>query len=428
MQAQHRKDDASRVTTRDEAASLLERLFAPDLIGGILLILATAVALVWANTGVSDSYDALWSTRFTIGFEGFELSKPLILWVNDLLMAIFFLLVGLEIKAELLTGELNSPRKAAVPAIAAVGGMLAPAAIFFMVAHGDSSVRGWGIPVATDIAFALGCLRMLGTRVPASLLIFLTALAIIDDLGAILIITLFYAHDTHVLPLAIAALLTIVLVLVNRSGARRISIYVVLGVALWVATLKSGIHATIAGVILGVCIPADVPAAGDKPARIESPLRVLEHALAPWVNLAIIPIFALANAGVRLGGLSLRDLNSPAALGIILGLVVGKQLGIFSATYAGVRLGLGSLPVEVGWRHVYGASVLGGIGFTMALFIAALAYGEGNSLAEQAKLAILIASALCAAGGILILLRAGSTSGLSAEQTAGEAQVQDRAE
>jgi NhaA family Na+:H+ antiporter len=396
-------------TATYEAASLLERLFAPDLAGGTLLIIATTVALVWANSGASDWYDAVWGAKFTIGFEGFQLSKPLVLWVNDLLMAIFFLLVGLEIKAELLTGELNSPRKAVVPAIAALGGMLVPAAIFFLVTHGDPSERGWGTPIATDIAFALGCLRMLGARVPASLLVFLTALAIIDDLGAILVITIFYAHELSTTVLATAAVLTIVLVVANRVGVRRISIYLVLGAALWVATLKSGIHATIAGVILGLCIPAAVPArAADssEPGASESPLRVVEHALAPWVNLVIIPLFALANAGVRLGGITLRDLSSPAALGIVLGLVVGKQLGIFSVTYAAVRLGLGSLPVGVTWRHLYGASVLGGIGFTMSLFIAALAYGEGNSLAEQAKIAILIASLVCGAAGLFILLRA----------------------
>ena len=392
----------------DEHASLLQRLFAPDLIGGTLLILATAVALVWANSGAADSYDSLWSARFTIGFEGFQLSKPLILWVNDLLMAIFFLLVGLEIKAELLIGELNTPSRAAVPAIAAVGGMITPALIFFLVAHEEPAVRGWGIPIATDIAFALGCLRMLGSRVPSSLLVFLTAVAIIDDLGAILVITIFYAHDMSIAALMIAGGLTIALVVANRTGVRRISIYMLLGAVLWIATLKSGIHATIAGVILGLCIPADTDKATRNLEADESLLRVVEHAVAPWVTLAIIPIFALANAGVRIGGLSLSDLNSPSAIGIILGLAIGKQLGIFSATYAAVRLGLGSLPHGVSWRHVYGASILGGIGFTMSLFIAALAFGEGNALAGQAKLAILIASVLCGAGGIMVLRRSGS--------------------
>ena len=400
----------SSETSPYEAASLLQRLFAPDLAGGTLLIVATAVALVWANSGVSDSYDAVWGARFTIGFEAFYLSKPLILWVNELLMAIFFLLVGLEIKAELLTGELNSLRKAAVPAIAALGGMLVPAALFFLVAHHDPSERGWGVPIATDIAFALGCLRMLGARVPASLLVFLTAVAIIDDLGAILVITIFYAHDISTTALATAAGLTIVLVVANRVGVQRISIYVLLGAALWAATLKSGIHATIAGVILGLCIPAG-DTASSEPAASESPLRIVEHALAPWVNLVIIPIFALANAGVRLGGIALRELNIHAVLGIILGLVVGKQLGIFSVTYAVVRLGVGSLPVGITWRHLYGASILCGIGFTMSLFIATLAFGEGNPLAEQVKIAILIASASSGTGGMLMLLHVSRAPG-----------------
>jgi NhaA family Na+:H+ antiporter len=389
--------------TPDETASLLQKLFAPNLIGGTLLILSTAIALIWANSGAADYYDTLWNTTFTIGFEGFQLSKPLILWINDLLMAIFFLLVGLEIKADLLRGELNSPRKAAVPAIAAIGGMIAPAAIFFLIAHGGAAARGWGIPIATDIAFALGCMRMLGQRVPPGLMVFLTAVAIIDDLGAIMVITVFYAHDMSISALALAGGLTLALIAANRAGVRRISVYVLLGAALWIATLKSGIHATIAGFIVGVCIPAD--SQHELAGATRSPLRTLEHSLAPFVNLAIIPLFALANAGVRLGGLSLSDLNSPAALGIILGLVIGKQLGIFSATYAAVRLGSGSLPQGVSARHLYGASVLGGIGFTMSLFIASLAYGEGNALAEQAKLAILIASAVCGAGGVFILGR-----------------------
>jgi NhaA family Na+:H+ antiporter len=386
--------------TPDKQASLLQTFFAPHLIGGTLLILSTIIALIWANSGAADYYDTLWNATFTIGFEGFNLSKPLILWINDLLMAIFFLLVGLEIKADLLTGELNSPRKAALPAIAAVGGMITPAAIFFLIAHGGAAARGWGVPIATDIAFALGCMRMLGRRVPPGLMVFLTAVAIIDDLGAILVITVFYAHDMSISALALAGVLTLALIAANRAGVRRISVYVLLGSALWIATLKSGIHATIAGVIVGICIPADELAGATR-----SPLRTLEHSLAPFVNLAIIPLFALANAGVRLGGLSFSDLNSPAALGIILGLVIGKQLGIFSATYAALRLGLGSLPQGVSARHLYGASVLSGIGFTMSLFIASLAYGEGNALAEQAKLAILIASAVCGAGGVFILGR-----------------------
>ena len=441
------KDDWQLAQTlSDKDASLIERLLAPDLIGGTLLILATAVALVWANSPAGASYDALWSMRLTIDLGSFEISKPLIHWINDLLMAIFFLLIGLEMKAELLTGELNSPSKAALPAIAAIGGMVAPAVVFLLLTYGTPAAKGWGIPIATDIAFALGCMRMLGKRGPGGLKVFLTAVAIIDDLGAILVITIFYGHDLSVAALSVAAALTLALYIVNRAGVRRILPYLLLGTLLWFAALKSGIHATIAGVILGLSIPADalrsseeaLGRAGEILVRAgleskstihdlfaelnmtESPLRFLERSLSPWVNLAIIPIFALANAGVHVANLSIVDLKSPAAVGIVLGLVVGKRLGIFSATYAAVRAGWGSVPSGVSWQHLYGAGVLGGIGFTMSLFITVLAYGEGTQMAEQAKLAILVASLTCAIDGLIVLGKVGGRA-LEASLDSGQA-------
>lgn len=409
-----------------------ETFFRTEALGGTVLILATMTALAWANSPFAESYGALWRTKVTIGAEGFGLSKPLILWVNDLLMAVFFLVVGLEIKRELLVGELNSVRKAMLPVVAAVGGMVVPALIFLAVAREEPASRGWGVPMATDIAFALGCVRLLGSRVPPAIIVYLTALAIIDDLGAILVIALFYSSGLSLPALGVAAAVVAMLVAMNVLGVRRGGLYVAVGIPLWIAILQSGIHATIAGVMVGLCVPAralyskedvieqarelldyaDQEHGEDSDAallslehrldQIESPLARLEHALHPWVAFAIVPIFALANAGVSFEGVGLSDLGQPAALGVVLGLIIGKQVGVFGATYAAVRLGA-ALPGGATWRHVYGASLLAGIGFTMSLFIAALAFGEGTSEHGAAKLGILCASLVCAAAGMAVL-------------------------
>jgi NhaA family Na+:H+ antiporter len=411
----------------------LEIFFRTEALGGTVLILATVAALVWANSPLAETYRALWGAEVTIGTRGFGLSKPLILWVNDLLMAVFFLVVGLEIKRELLVGELNSVRKAMLPVLAAVGGMVAPAVVFLAIASDAPASRGWGVPMATDIAFALGCLRLLGSRVPPALIVYLTALAIMDDLGAILVIALFYSSGLSLPALGVAGAVIAVLVGMNRLGVRRAALYVLVGIPLWIAILKSGIHATIAGVVVGLCVPAralfskkDVveqarelleyaeKESGEESEaamrslehrldECESPLSRLEHALHPWVAFAIVPVFALANAGVSFVGVGASDLGQPAALGIMLGLFLGKQVGVFGATYAAVRLGAAVLPGGVTWRQIYGASLLAGIGFTMSLFIAGLAYGEGTPQHVEAKLGILCASLVCALFGLVVI-------------------------
>jgi NhaA family Na+:H+ antiporter len=420
----------------------LDAFFRTEALGGTVLILATVAALIWANSPLAEGYRALWATEVTVGARGLGLSKPLALWVNDLLMAVFFLVVGLEIKRELLVGELNSVRKAMLSILAAVGGMLVPAAIFLAVARGTPASRGWGVPMATDIAFALGCLRLLGKRVPPALIVYLTALAIIDDLGAILVIALFYASGLSLPALGVAAVCIVALVALNVLGVRRPGVYVIVGIPLWVAILKSGIHATIAGVIVGLCVPAralftrkdgvqarelldhaEKERGEESEAALrtlehrldesESPLARLEHALHPWVAFAIVPIFALANAGVSFAGVGPSDLTQPAAMGVLLGLVVGKQAGVFGATYAAVRFGAAVLPGGVTWRHVHGASLLAGIGFTMSLFIAGLTYGEGTQPHVEAKLGILSASLICALAGMAVLGRRRPAAGLA---------------
>ncbi|MFO1540034.1 MAG: Na+/H+ antiporter NhaA [Chloroflexota bacterium] len=409
--------------------------------GGILLIAAALLALGWANSPWSAGYTELFATPVTVGIGAFALTKPLVLWINDGLMAIFFLVVGIEIKRELLVGELRGVRRATLPIAAAAGGAILPAIIYLAVAGGDpEGARGWGIPMATDIAFALGVLALAGSRVPLGLRIFLTALAIVDDLIAVLVIAIFYSSGLDVLMLAGAAGVFVLLLLLNRAGARRPLVYGALGIVLWVLVLKSGVHATIAGVLLAMTIPsrariapasfvasaraavghyADADRETDPGAAIEerhdalwdlerateraqAPMLRIEHALHPWVSFAIIPIFALANAGVTISPALLAFPPAPIILGIVLGLVVGKQIGITLATWIVVRLGLATLPYGVGWRHIYAAGWLGGIGFTMSLFVADLGLPEGTPLA-QAKLGILAASLIAGVVGFVLV-------------------------
>ncbi|CAN5800341.1 Na+/H+ antiporter NhaA [soil metagenome] len=405
--------------------------------GGILLLGAAIVALVWSNSPFAESYDSLWETQFTIGFGEAGLSLSLHEWINDGLMALFFLVVGLEIKREILVGELASARRAMLPAAAAVGGAVLPAAIFLaIVGPGSPDARGWAVPMATDIAFALGVLALLGRRVPLGLRIFVTALAIVDDLLAVLVIALFYTADLALPALGAAGLILLLLVAANVYGIRWPLVYAILGLGLWLAVHESGIHATVAGVLLAMTIPAreripDVHFAGrareiiddyegssakvlhHRQARLweleeltqnaQAPMLRLEHALNPWVAFAIVPLFALANAGVHLGGDIAAMLADPVVLGISAGLILGKQLGITAAAWLIVRSGLAALPAGVTWTQIYGAAWVCGIGFTMSLFIAALAYGTSETLA-LAKVGILLAS--IAAGGVgYVLLR-----------------------
>jgi NhaA family Na+:H+ antiporter len=413
--------------------------------GGILLIIATAVALIWANSPWGDNYAALWQTKLTVGIGDFSLTKDLTHWINDGLMAIFFLVVGLEIKREVLVGELSSVRGAALPIAAAVGGAVVPAAIYFAFNAGTEGSAGWGIPMATDIAFALGVLALLGQRVPVTLKVFVTALAIVDDIIAVLVIAFFYTSDISWGALGVGAAFLAALVVANLLGVGRTLVYAVLGIGLWLAFLLSGVHATIAGVLLAFTVPAisfinpgaflersryildRFEKAGEKGEnvltneerqaalhalnhaayKLEPPLHELEHTLHPWVVFAIMPLFALANAGVPLGGGIVEALTSPVALGIVAGLVLGKQLGVTLFAWLAVQSGLSELPGGTGWRHIYGAGWLAGIGFTMSLFISDLAFPDG-SLVEVAKLGILIASLIAGVVGWTILRGASS--------------------
>jgi len=411
---------------------------------GILLISFMFIALVWANSPWSSSYESLWQTQVNVSIGSFAIDKPLLLWINDGLMAVFFFVVGLEIKRELLVGELSSLRQALFPIAAALGGMLVPAAFYLIFNANGPGESGWGIPMATDIAFALGILALLGKRAPLSLKIFLTAVAIVDDIGAVLVIALFYTDKIVWGSLAVAAVIFVVLMILSRMGVRKPLPYALLGIVLWVAFLKSGVHATVAGVLLAMTIPAstvidrkgflerirgyldrfeeegirDGSAFTTKKQRallqgiedctqgVEAPLQRLEHTLHPWVAFFIMPVFALANAGVDLRTDIVAALVNPVTLGIIVGLVVGKQVGITFMAWLVTRVGLSRKIAGVTWKQIYGASMLAGIGFTMSLFISNLAFSDPVML-TNAKVGILVASFISAGLGWLILSRNG---------------------
>jgi Na+:H+ antiporter, NhaA family len=368
---------------------------------GILLVIAGMLGMIAANTPLSELYQALLQTPIKLQIGALVLDKTLQIWINDLLMAIFFLLVGLEIKREVVSGELSDRARVALPAIAALGGMIVPAAIYAAFNwHDPVGIRGWAIPSATDIAFALGVLSLFGDRVPVGLKVFLMTLAVLDDLGAIVIIALFYSHDLSLNALLLAASAIMVLFALNRAGVTRIAPYVLVGTALWLFVLKSGVHATLAGVIAALFVPASGSAHQPHP-----PASRLEHSLHPWVAFGILPIFAFANAGVSLAGFSLDKLLEPIPLGIMLGLFVGKQVGVFSFAWLAVKSGLARLPSGVNFAQVYGAAILCGIGFTMSLFIGMLAFE--NTASDQVivtdQLGILAGTLLSAVVGSLVL-------------------------
>lgn len=370
--------------------SAIARFLALESSGGILLVAMMLVALVVVNSPLAALYDAVLHVHFGPSALGLNLS--LAHWINDGLMAVFFLLVALEIKREMLEGELSNPAQVVLPAVAAVGGMAVPALIYVAVNLGDAEgMRGWAIPSATDIAFSLGVLSVLGRRVPMSLRMFLTALAIIDDLGAILIIAFFYSGSLSLAYLGAGAVAVAGLIALNRMGVTRLLPYLVLGAILWFCVLHSGIHATIAGVILGLTIPL-------------SALHRLEHALHPWVAYGILPVFALANSGLQLSGLTMESLRDPVFLGIAAGLFVGKQAGVFGFSWILIRSGLAALPQGADWKAMYGVSVLTGIGFTMSLFIGGLAFPDGGAGAET-RFGVLAGSLISAVAGYLILMR-----------------------
>jgi len=407
--------------------------------GGIVLLACTVTAIVWANSSAADFYATLLHLPITIGFNHIYLSEDLHYWINDGLMAVFFLLAGLEIKHEMLVGELSSFKLAALPVLAAIGGVLFPAGIYALLNHNRSTAAGWGIPMATDIAFALGILALSGSRVPIGLKVFLTALAIVDDIAAVFVIAFFYSARIHWAMLLAAFAFLALGAIANRVGVTYVSVYLAIGLAVWYCMLRSGIHSTLAGILVAFIIPAsryldtpeflrraredlqDLENAGYASPRpvtqsartaflhlqmqshlVEAPLLRLERALQPWVSFVIIPLFALTNAGVRLGGIHPRDLLDPAVHGIFLGLVIGKPVGIMLFSWLAVRLGAAHLPEGVNWKHMHAASWLGGIGFTMSLFIAALAL-KGAHEDMLAKIGILSASLVAAVIGSLLL-------------------------
>ncbi len=417
-----------------------QEFFEAEASGGILLLACTVIALLLANSPLAEVYGALWQTPLTIGPGAVALSKPLHLWINDGLMAVFFFVVGLEIKREILTGELASPRQAALPIAGAIGGMAVPALIYVAFNFGSADVRGWGIPMATDITFAIGILSLMGKRAPVSLKVFLTALAIVDDLGAVLVIAIFYTSEISIISLAVGAGFLILLIAANRLGVRRPLVYALLGAGLWIAFLKSGVHATIAGVLLAMTIPSSTRITGadfiancrlfikefessdttgggvigndhQRAAvqtietachQVESPMQRLEHALHPWVAFVIMPVFALANAGVSLGDNATAALSHGVALGVAAGLFIGKPAGILLFSWLSVKIGMAAMPPGTTWRQFLAVGCFAGIGFTMSLFIAALAFGVSEEL-DMAKIRILGASAMAAVTGWLLL-------------------------
>jgi NhaA family Na+:H+ antiporter len=370
---------------------------------GIILVVAAVLAMVFNNSPLSSLYGLFLDVPLEIRVGALKIAKPLLLWINDGLMAIFFLLIGLEVKREMLEGELSSISQVALPGIAALGGMMVPAGIYVFLNRADPvALNGWAIPAATDIAFALGVLALLGEKVPPGLKLFLLAVAILDDIGAIVIIALFYSGDLSALSIVMAALVLGGLILLNRLRVTKISPYVVLGIALWICVLKSGVHATLAGVALAFCIPLRGKSEGDP-----SPAHNVEHALHPWVTFGILPLFAFANAGVSLSGISFDTLFARVPLGIATGLFIGKQAGVFGFSWLAVKLRLAKLPEDVTWLEFYGLSVLCGIGFTMSLFIGSLAFERGGPDIETAvRLGVLTGTLLSGLFGYFLLHKA----------------------
>ncbi len=430
-----------------EIVNPLNKFIKMEAFSGILLMIVTLLALVLANSSLSGYYFGFFQQKLTFAFESFEISKPLILWINDGLMAIFFFLVGLEIKRETQIGELSSLKTATLPAFAAVGGMLVPALFYELFNYSGSGWPGWGIPMATDIAFALGVITLLGSRVPLSLKLFLTALAIVDDIGAVIVIALFYSSKIYYEALIVAGLLFAVLMMLNAFKVYRVSIYLIIGVFLWVALLKSGVHATIAGILLAITIPGKAKRSvdecvmsnesvlnrlkdksipddnldpkkdkkligaiytiGNNCTQSVSPLLRIEHSLHSWAAYLIIPLFAFANAGIIFKPSLMADIGNPIAVGIFAGLVLGKPIGIALFSLLATRLKLASLPAGVKWKHIIGAGFLGGIGFTMSIFIDNLAFVTDPYNIEIAKIGILFSSLIAGVIGYILLFMAG---------------------
>ncbi len=424
----------------------IEKIIAPvsrfihlEYTSGIILLISVIVAIIWANSGWHDLYHHIWEINFSVGFDNHVLNHPLHIWINDGLMAIFFFVIGLELKREFMDGELSSFRKAVLPMSAALGGMIVPALIYFAINKGSDADHGWGIPMATDIAFALALLSMAGKHIPPSVKVFLSALAVADDLGAVLVIAFFYTSGVDFAALGVAAIFLAVLIAGNMLGVRSSIFYLLIGIGVWIGFLLSGVHATIAGVLVAFTIPAvtridelvyssnlrilthefeqEIPSNStlttpqqhrtiqhvkDLSLAAETPLQKIEHALHPWVAFGIMPLFALANSGIVIGADILTAVINPVSIGVTAGLIVGKFAGILFFTWLMVRTGVGALPQGANWRHITGVALLGGIGFTMSLFISGLAF-KNPDFVEQAKYGILIASVIAGILGTLVL-------------------------
>jgi NhaA family Na+:H+ antiporter len=432
--------------------SAIEKIMAPvsrfihlEYTSGIVLLISVVIAIVWANSGYHDFYEHLWHINFSIGFDKFMLTHPLHIWINDGLMAIFFFVIGLELKREFMEGELSSLKKASLPMSAALGGMLIPALIYYTLNKDAESAHGWGIPMATDIAFALALLSMASKHIPVSVKVFLSALAVADDLGAVLVIAFFYTAEINFLALGIGCAFLLVLVIGNIIGIRSSLLYLLIGFGAWIGFLLSGVHATIAGVLVAFTIPAvtkineqiystnlrklsydfetDIPERGSLITNkqnqtiqkvktlsmaAETPLQTIEHTLHPWVAFVIMPLFALANAGIVINSDFFSSVINPVSIGVALGLIMGKFIGILSFCWIMVKLGLASLPQDTNWKHIIGVALLAGIGFTMSLFISGLAF-KNPEFINQAKYGILIASITAGVMGTIVLRRIGNS-------------------
>ncbi len=384
----------------NQSPSFIKKFFKLESSAGILLFISAVLAMIIANSPLSQYYNLLLDTPVAVQIGALIINKPLLLWINDGLMAVFFFLVGLELKRELIEGELSDKRNIVLPGVGAIGGMLFPALVFFWFNKDDPmALQGWAIPAATDIAFALGVLKVLGPRVPTSLKVFLTSLAIFDDIGAILVIAFFYTSQISLISLIVVGLCIPLLWLINKKGIEATSTYITIGVIMWVAMLKSGVHATLTGVILAMFIPIKSKVKPDY-----SPLKDLEHNLHSAVAYIILPIFAFANAGINLSGVGLEQLMHPVPLGIALGLIVGKQVGIFSLCWLAIKLKWAAMPENSNWVSIYGISALCGIGFTMSLFIGSLAYEETQfNMVFDERLGIIVGSLVSALIGYFVL-------------------------
>lgn len=441
-------------TTIEKIMAPVSRFIHLEYTSGIVLLISVVIAIAWANSPFHDFYEHLWHINFKVGFDKFLLSQPLHIWINDGLMAIFFFVIGLELKREFMEGELSSLQKASLPMTAALGGMLVPAAIYFFINKGTDAAHGWGIPMATDIAFALALLSMASKHIPVSVKIFLSALAVADDLGAVLVIAFFYTDQINFMPLAVGAGFLILLMVGNKMGIRSTIFYLLLGICVWIGFLLSGVHATIAGVLVAFTIPAvtrideqiysnnlrklsydfeaDIPERGSLITPLqnktiqkvktlsmaaETPLQTIEHALHPWVAFGIMPLFALANAGIVITSDFFSSIINPVSIGVASGLVIGKFSGILLFCWIMVKFRLSSLPEGANWKHIAGVALLAGIGFTMSLFISGLAF-KNPAFIDQAKYGILIASILAGILGTIVLKRIGAKTSIDGEVNA----------